>query len=69
MKSDLYLKVVLTVIAVALIALALQATQPAFSRSHHLTKLQDTTIGRLQLILREICSNGNPCYVKVKNLP
>ena len=68
MKSDLYLKVVLTVIAVALIALALQATQPAFSRSHQ-TKLQDTTIGRLQLILREICSNGNPCYVKVKNLP
>ncbi len=69
MKSDLYLKAVLTVIAVALVVLTLQAVQPAFSDNHEKQKQQKIfDVGpSLEEIAELLCgkTERTACYVKM----
>ncbi len=65
MKSDLYLKAVLTVIAVALVVLTLQAVQPAFSDNHE--KQQKMFGPSLTDIAKLLCgkTQETACFVKI----
>ena len=69
MKSDMYLKAVLTVIAVALVVLVLQAVQPAFSQEEKFRVPSPKEIAGaiVSEIKRELCGQKyeNPCYVAV----